>query len=231
MSMQRAKAYARLHTSLTQLVLPQGVIDLAKNLPSEDKHLLATAANLVTRKDFHPALVDLMLIAATEVNGGENVFANRGDFPTARYTGVRLHKEARRFYDHGPPFLRRYLPFWLATQLDRLKVLLLPLLVLAIPIFRVLPPTYRWSSRKRIYRWYRQLRILEPELRAGIDHAALQRTHAELDRIEDEVARVATPLSYAAELYDLRLHIDYIRRRVDALAGIAEESEGKPGTT
>ncbi len=225
MSMQRAEAYARLHPSLTRLVLPQGVIDLANNLPAEDKQLIATAANLVTRQDFHPALVDLMLIAATEVNGGVGVFANKGDFPTARYTGVRLHKEARRFYDYGPPLLRRYLPFWAATQLDRLKVLLLPLLVLAIPIFRALPPTYRWGSRKRIYRWYRRLRALELELRAGIDNATLQRVSAKLDQIEDDVARLATPLSYAAELYDLRLHIEYIRRRIEAFTKAVEGSE------
>jgi TRAP transporter TAXI family solute receptor len=226
MSMQRAEAYARLDASLTRLVLPQGVVDLANNLPAEDKQLIATAANLVTRQDFHPALVDLVLIAATEVNGGVGVFANQGDFPTARYTGVRFLSEARRFYDYGPPFLLRYLPFWAATQLDRLKVLLLPLLVLAIPIFRALPPTYRWGSRKRIYRWYRRLRALETELHAGIDRETLKHASDELDRIEEDVARVATPLSYAAELYDLRLHIEYIGRRIDSLAEFVEESEG-----
>jgi hypothetical protein len=37
-----------------------------------------------------------------------------------------LHPSAQRFYDSGPPFLQRYLPFWLAVLIDRLFVMLLP---------------------------------------------------------------------------------------------------------
>ena len=39
---------------------------------------------------------------------------------------------------------------------------------------------------------------------------------AELDRIEDEVQKVETPASYAEELYHLRLHVELVRRKLEA---------------
>jgi hypothetical protein len=36
----------------------------------------------------------------------------------------------------------------------------------------------------------------------------------QLDIIEDEVRKVTVPLSYADELYDLRLHIDMVRNNL-----------------
>jgi hypothetical protein len=40
---------------------------------------------------------------------------------------------------------------------------------------------------------------------------------AELDALEARVARVSVPLSYADELYALRSHIQWVRRRVQGL--------------
>ncbi len=37
---------------------------------------------------------------------------------------------------------------------------------------------------------------------------------AELQRIETEVMQVSVPLSYAYELYALRLHIAYVREKI-----------------
>jgi hypothetical protein len=49
--------------------------------------------------------------------------------------------------------LQKYLPFWIASVVDRGKILLLPALTLLLPLFRVAPPLYRWRIRSRIYRW------------------------------------------------------------------------------
>jgi hypothetical protein len=124
-----------------------------------------------------------------------------------------LSPEADRFYRYGPSFLQRYLPFWAATQIDRLKVMLIPLIALLIPLVRVLPPTYRWRVRSRVYRWYGELRELDPG--AGVlDAPERERRLADIDRIEQEVTGVPTPLSYASELYNLRLHISLVRQKL-----------------
>jgi uncharacterized Tic20 family protein len=38
--------------------------------------------------------------------------------------------------------------------MDRMVVLLIPLLTLLIPIARLAPPVYRWQVQRKIYRWY-----------------------------------------------------------------------------
>lgn len=215
LSMDRATAYTRLRRSLSSVVLPEGVVDLARNVPSGDRVLLSSVAGLVAREDFHPALVDLLLQGAAQVHGEGGLFAEPGEFPSARYVDLPLSPDAARYYRYGPPFLQRYLPFWAATQVDRLKVMLIPLLALLIPLARMFPPTYRWRVRSRIYRWYRELRELDPG--PGVERlTSAQRDErlASVGRIEAEVTAVPTPLSYASELYDLRLHIELVRERL-----------------
>ena len=215
MSFERADAYIRLHPYLSAVTLPEGVIDLQANIPPHDTVLLAATANLVVRDDFHPALVSLLLQAASDVHEAGDLFARPGTFPNAGNLELPLDDDAKRFYKHGPPFLQRYLPFWTASMIDRLKVMLVPLLTLLLPLGKIMPPTYRWRVRKKIYRWYRQLQKLDAGISADhADQASRERLLQELDRLESEVNKVKVPLSYADELYDLRLHIGLVRSQL-----------------
>ena len=214
MSFSRATAYTRLHTYLSAITLPEGVIDLQANIPPQDVTLLAPTANLVARSDFHPALVSLLLQAATEVHGTGSLFDAPGSFPDSRHLDFPLDADARRYFRHGPPFLQRYLPFWTANLIDRLKIMLIPLLTLMVPLFKIMPPAYRWQVRKKIYRWYVELRTLDIEQPGQQATAQLQELLQRLDAIEADVRNVSVPLSYADELYNLRQHIDLVRAKL-----------------
>ncbi len=214
MSFERAEGYARIYQYLSIVTLPEGAIDLEANIPPADVTLLAPMANLVVREDFHPALIDLLLLAAAEVHGDGGLFAERGVFPSPKHVGFPLSSEAERHFEFGPPFLLRYLPFWAATLVDRLKVLLLPLVALLFPLMRVMPPMYRWRVRSKIYRWYGELEDVSRVAQQGEAREKVRQQLAELDRIEEEVAKVSVPLSYRDELYDLRVHIDLVRKNL-----------------
>ena len=213
MSFARAEAYKSRYRYLSSVVLHQGTMDLERNIPQRDVVLLAPTATLVARQDFHPALNDLFLQIATEVHAEGGIFEHPGEFPSPSYLDFPLAREAQRYFEYGPPFLQRYLPFWVAVLLERLKVLLLPLITLLIPMFKVVPPAYRWRVRSKIYRWYQNLSSIEARLnqRGAVDPAELVR---ELERIEEEVARMDVPLSYQDEVYNLRLHIELVRDKV-----------------
>jgi hypothetical protein len=216
MPFERAKAYTRLHPFLASVTLPEGVIDLSMNVPSRDMTLLASAATLVVRHDFHPALVSLLLQTAEEVHRQGDVWSQPGRFPSPYYVDFSLSAEARRYFKSGPSFLRRYLPFWIAVMIERLLVMCLPLVALLIPFVRFLPPLYQWRVRSRIYRWYRDILALDVLREAGRSpeqYAADQQT---LDRIDTEVSRLSVPLAYAAQLYNLRMHIELVRQRTSA---------------
>ncbi|MFQ5994719.1 MAG: TAXI family TRAP transporter solute-binding subunit [Acidiferrobacterales bacterium] len=227
MSFERADAYTRIHPYLSKVILPQGVVDLEKNLPVSDKVLLAATANLVVRADLHPALVDLLLQAASEIHGRGGLFERVGEFPSPLHVEFPLSKEAARYYKRGRSFLRRYLPFWVATFVDRAIVMLVPIVALLIPLSRIVPPAYRWQIRRKIYRRYKDIKAVDTALRAKLSVDELDSYERELDKIEDEVKSISTPLSYADQLYDLRVHIDLVRRKLEkAKQDVAMEEGG-----
>jgi TRAP-type uncharacterized transport system substrate-binding protein len=223
-SLERAGAYARRYDWLTMLELPEGAIDLRRNVPSKDLQMIAATANLVASDDFHPALITLVLSAAAEVHGGQQLLAGADSFPTAANSDFPLNRDASRFYKRGPPFLQRWLPFWVANWIDRIKVMLVPLLALVLPLLKVLPPAYRWRIRRRILRWYKDLKSIDLELDAEpLDARRLHRMRSAIDSIERDVAHVDVPLGYADQLYQLRLHIELLQNKLDRLT---QSSEG-----
>ena len=214
MSFARASAYTRLHPFLSAVTLPEGVIDLQANIPQRDTVLLAATANLVVTEDFHHALVAPLLQAAKHIHAIGDLFARPGSFPNHENLEFPLNRDAARFYEHGPPLLQRYLPFGLASQVDRLKIMLVPLLTLLLPLAKIMPPTYRWRVRKKIYRWYEELQALDNAGYAPHESIPLEVQLQTLQALEEEVRKVTVPLSYADELYSLRMHIGLVRDRL-----------------
>ena len=215
MSFEQAEAYTRIYPYLSKVSLPEGVMDLQRNLPSRDTVLLAATANLVVRRDLHPALVDLLLQAAEEIHRSPGLLEREAEFPAPKYLVFPLSDDARRFYKRGPSFLQRYLPFWAATFVDRMDVLLIPLLALAWPMLRILPPVYRWRERRKIYRWYTHVKAIDLGLWAKPSAEELNRFAAEIDRIEQELSRLEIPVAYGEQLYNLRVHINLVRRNLE----------------
>lgn len=213
-SFGRADAYTRLFRYLSPVVLPEGVIDLARNLPPRNIQLLAPAATLVEAPSLHPALAGLFLQVMQEEHHAGGLLEQPGAFPSGRYVTFPLAAQARRFYQSGPPLLQRYLPFWAANLVDRLKIMLLPLITLLYPLFKLLPPTYRWRMSSRINSKYKALQALDDRIAAGTIKAT--ESLAELDRIEAAVMRLSIPPGYADRVYGLRLHIDLLRRHLQA---------------
>lgn len=211
---ERTPAYARVYRFLSPVLLPEGLLDLNANVPDRDIHATAPTAMLAANKELHPALVDLLLVAATEIHGGSSLLSDPGDFPTPRFIDLPLSEEADRHFERGPPFLLRYLPFWAATLVDRLWVLLLPLIGLAVPIFKLVPPAFRWRVRRRLLNMYDELDTLDPAQVALADAADLKQRLERLESIDHEVAELAVPRGYTDDVYKLRRDVDLVRRRV-----------------
>jgi TRAP transporter TAXI family solute receptor len=204
-----AEAYAMRLPFLSVVRLPSGVVSLARNIPAADTHLVAPTAALVVREDIHPALVNLLLKIAKDVHGGRQLFAPAGAFPTKDRLDLPLHEDAARYLERGPSFLFRYLPFGVAVWIERMIVLLIPLATILLPIFRFAPPAYRWQVQRKIYKWYGRIRKLEVEA----ETAAIRE---ELDAIRPTLATLKVPTSYAQQLFELRLHLDFVRDRLAA---------------
>ncbi len=211
----RAKAYSRYHDSLSDVTLYRGMLNLADDIPSHDQHLVATASNLVVSKDFHYALVTLILQTAKDIHGKAGAFQDYGDFPSPRLTSFPLYQEADAFYSRGPSFFYRNLPFYMAATFDRLIIILLPLLTLLLPLGRILPPLYAWTQKRKIYRLQSELSDIETGEKELSKEQALER----LTEFEENLLELKTlSPAYQNEVFLLQLRIERVRD------GLATES-------
>ena len=208
----QAEAYARRLPFLRAVTLPRGLIDLAGDRPPQDVPLVAASASLVARADLHPALVQLLVQAARQVHGEPGWFQSAGELPSPATDGLPLSPEAERFYRDGKPWLQRYLPFWLANFIDRMWFVLLPLLAAMVPLSRVLPPLVSLRLRSRVFRWYAHLRAIETAL--DQPDADLPALRERLERTDRQVEHIGLPLAFTHELYQLRAHINLVRKRL-----------------
>src|SRR5207302_8913252 len=146
----------------------------------------------------HPALIQLFVQAASRIHSGAGWIAQAGQFPTPQHSEFAIAREAERFYRTGPPLLQRYLPFWLANLIDRMWVALFSIVAVLIPLSRLVPPLYRFRVRSRVFRWYRNLRLIEDELEEG--KRSREELLESLDNLDVRVASISVPPGYADEL-------------------------------
>jgi TRAP transporter TAXI family solute receptor len=217
MSFQQAAGYTRTFRYLSEINIPEGGFDLGRNVPNRDTKLIGTSVELVARSSLHPALSDLIIEAARQVNGKPNMFRNKNEFPKLTEHTIPISEEAKRYFVSGAPFLYKKLPFWLASILDRIVILILPLLIVLVPASKVIGPIYRWRMRSKIYKWYGALMKIEHELTKKLSKEEGQGVVEEINDIQERVNQVNLPLAFANELYALREHIEYVKARCHAL--------------
>lgn len=224
MPLVRAEAISKVFRALDPQTLTPGMIDLVENLPDSEVPLLAASAQLVSKDDLHPAIPPLLIEALRDEHGPGRLFEAEGEFPSLKNSDFAPEAAAENYFRNGPSFLYRVLPFQVAAAIDRLKILLLPLITLLFPLMRLAPPAYRWRIRSKIIRWYKDLLRIEEDARGDADEATHQRARTDLAALETEIAEVRVPLGYAGELYDLRLHVDLVRQDLERRA--QEPGEG-----
>jgi TRAP-type uncharacterized transport system substrate-binding protein len=215
LQLAQLEAYLRRFPDLDRVVIPMGAYDLGKNQPEQDLHLVGSTVELVARPELHPAVSDLLIETMREVHGRATTLQKAGEFPAAREHDLPLSRDARRYYESGKRWLYRMLPFWAASLADRLLVVVVPLVVLLIPAFRLVPILYRWRIRRRLYRIYGALLELERDVarHAEADREGLLRR---LDGLEHRADVLRLPLGFVDQLYVLREHISFVRRRLSA---------------
>lgn len=211
MDFAQSEAYSRRFAFLSPAVLPQGVVDLAANIPAQDVHLVAPTTTLLARANTHPALLELFALAGNEIHGSAGWFKHAREYPNVKNNELPLAKEAERTIQSGAPLLQRYLPFWVANLVERMWLVMGIILAVLLPLSRVIPPLYAFRVRSRIFRWYAQLRDIEHRAEGLTDTAPLL---AELNAVDSRAAQISVPLSYTDELYALRANIQLVRQKL-----------------
>jgi TRAP-type uncharacterized transport system substrate-binding protein len=212
LSFKRADAYVAIEPTLSKLVLPRGVADLATDRPSQDTNLIASKASLAVRNDLHPALQYLLLQAAMQVHSRPNIFQRAGEFPAAEQIDLPLSEEARQMYRAGPSFLHRVLPFWLAELVRRLLILIIPIAGIIYPMWSLGPRIYAWQMRRRVYLMYADLKMVERDLRIATPETRAA-VMSRLDALDARARDLKVPTAFTEGTFNLRAHIQEVRAR------------------
>jgi len=218
MSLDQAEAIVRQIPFLHHLVLPHGALNLKENIPARDIDLVAPTATLLVKDSMHPALMYLLLKAASQVHGEPGIFEKKNEFPVDKDYEFPLTDEAKHYYKSGTPFWQRYLPFWLATLVDRFVIVMLPLIILILPAMRSIPKFLAWRVKARIYRQYGELKFLETQISTDAQHTDYEKFLEKLDHIEEQVNAMKVPIDFSDFIYGLREHIDFVRARLGRIA-------------
>ena len=214
MNFSQAEAYTRHFPALSHVILPRGVLSLPKRFPPSDIHLLSPTANLIVRKSLHPALIYLLLKASMEIHSGAGWVHKAGEFPSLNKQDYPVSEQAERFYKSGGSLLYHYLPFWAATFIDRMILVLIPLGILLFPVIGIMPRIYTWRNRSKYYRWYRELSNIEKELLEHPQPEMLQSFRAHLERIEKAVSDIRVSVGFYDQVFTLKEHIQMVRQKL-----------------
>lgn len=229
---EEAMAYTNRFPAIGKVVMPTGSVEFNPLIPSADITLLTTTTALVVRADMDPALVSLLTHAVLhhprsgfDAAGDPILFHKATEFPHVNDPEFQVSKDARLVYKSGelplilrlvaPANQRFGIPFsvtaFMAAHGAKL-VLFIPAIAVLLPLMRILPSVYNWFVRRRLLYWYRQLKLLERQVDTTEAFAHLEESRAELERIDSAVRRIRVPLAYSDRVYDLRGHIDLVRK-------------------
>lgn len=195
--------------------LPQGSITMEPPRPAEDLEMIVLTARLAASPDLHPALVDRLVMAARRLHGGRDVLTDAGRFPAVEEGGLPMNPQARRLIESGPGFLAEWLPWWMAAQIDRVLVILLPLLLVLAPAIRIGPALYAWAMKRRVWRFYDRIAEIDADMQGAETREALQDAEARLAELDRKLAALDLPASYMQMAYSARLHAQMLRERLE----------------
>jgi TRAP transporter TAXI family solute receptor len=225
MSFAQADALVQRFPSLSKIVFPRASTSIVNDLPQTDVTLLAAKALLVSKDTLHPALVYLLLEAAKTVHGGEDYFTPLGTFPNLNTSEFPVSEESTRFFKSGRPFLQRYLPFWLASFVERRLLILLPFMALLLGLLQALPRMAEARIKGRLVVWYREIKALEDEIWSSAQptRQQIKQWRDEIEQMDAHASQIRIPQRYFQDVYALKQAIAVVRNRILQVAGEVKE--------
>ena len=194
--------------------IPPSSFDYAGRLPRRRIELVAMVGRLVAQSDLHPALVDRLVEAAREIHSGRDLITDENQFPSVIGANMPVNAQAATLISQGPSPINRFLPYWVAAQISSFALLLLSLVVILFPIFRIAPGLYRWRMRAKVWRHYSDLRRIDNQSLEATDPAELSAMQSRLDAIEYELVSLKLPPAYREYAYAMRVHLDLVHRKI-----------------
>lgn len=209
---KRANAYEKQLPFLHELVIPAGSLNLPRNEPDHDIHLLGTTVTLLVEEDTHPVVQWIFLKAARHIsNTRQQFFSEPGFFPVYLDRSLPLSKVAKRYYQDGLPPLANHVPLWLADFIDRVWFYLLAGLTILIPAFRTLVASRTYYSNQVIENAFIHLRDIDQRIASLESIDAADDLLNELESLSREVEETWIASNNIKAYYSFKPRIKNVR--------------------
>ncbi len=201
---------------LSPVELFRGTLDPDTSpVPPGDMAMLAARATLMGRDGLNPDLARLIVRELPAVLPVPYV-GDLDAFPSLQHTRFPVNEDARKYLDEGPTPLESFLPFEIASPLSRVYLILLPLLVLAFPVYTLAKAGWEWFNNSRVVSWYPRINEIERNVETS-DLDALLAQRRFLVGLDGQLARQRrVPAGKMGTLYQLRTHLSFVIRKVEA---------------
>jgi len=213
-SLQDSEALRRRFRYLHVIKIPPSGIDLALEQPHSELLTIAPTAYVAINKKLDAALQYLMLSIVDEVHHNPTLISDENEFPSDKDVDLPLSQDADIYYTKGKPFLQQYLPFQVASLLERLIKVLLPLLLVVGPIFAYAPAAYNWHFRRKLEKRYKSLVEIEEQLANNHSNKSATEFELMLSDVEKKLNNEKIPSSFNNQVFILREHIELVQRKI-----------------
>lgn len=212
MTFSKAYGYPPRIKGLSVLTVRRATLDIMNDSPDRDILLLTSTAELVSRKDIHPAISSLVMDLSGDLLSKADILSNENVFPNPNHLSFDVNEDAQKVMREGPGFLHRYLPFWVAVWVDRLIRVTIPLLAILIPLFNFLPSILEYRMKFKFAAIYKELRALENLIQKGdYDRSQIDQ---DLQALNQRSIRLKVSQFNTKDIYDLLAHIGDVQRRI-----------------
>ncbi len=213
MNITRTNAYCQKFDYLKSLKLYEGSIDLYKNIPSSDIDLLSTTQNLVAQPGLQGELIRIFLKKVNLIHQKQDFFQKNGEFINMNSVDAVMNDDAELYILEGESWLEKIFPYWIASNIDRLKLLIIPIIWLIFPLFKSIIPLYIFTIRAKIFKWYDKLDTINEKLKSGEYNQ--KELLEEVEQLKATIQqKTHVPLSYKGEYYNLIVHIELLEKKL-----------------
>lgn len=187
--------------------------------------MVATTMSLLVEKDLHPAIQLLFLMAADALGDSRDLFfAKPDEFPSYTDHAVPLSPVAKEYFRFGAPYALKFFPFWVVSFFERMWLLLLAVVAVGYPLYRLLPNYRNIHSKIEITGAYQNIREAEDRIRAAKTFEEVHGEIINLVNLEKELTEMWIPIDNMSSYYSLVSALGTVQKlakeRADVLSKI-----------
>ncbi len=219
-----ARAIASKIPYINAVTLPMGAFSLTPVRPTQDKQLVATTTTVLANKNLHPAIQYLFMMAATDFYRHTHVYFPRPDgFPAFTEATIPQSSIAEKYIDDGPSGFERTLPFWIASFIDRMWLLLAALIAVAYPLVRMVPQYRKFHFKYDLDDRYIDLMRIETAMYDARSINDLGAVWSQFHELERRISETWVPsgskeryFTFCNAMELLRIRLERIQERLSA---------------